>query len=239
MLRGKRLVVLAETGSEDQLNMKNIKELVDNNDGCITARDLYEKGSGSTFKVTAKLVVCSNPPIKYKVEAGDDAPGERIEITKFPIKFDPPGEDKHLPNHRPTDTVFVDSLRNEHLSEVFSYFVDGASMWYKEGGLPRSAKVTAATQTNIALNDTITGFIRAELVMESGQTLGPEKLWSAYCGWCGRNQRDSLSQKIFLQEMGRKLQKKRVGPRGAAQTMYIGARFKMKQERDPVEAEEY
>jgi hypothetical protein len=233
ILRGKRLVVLAETVSEDELNLKSIKEIVDNNDGSITARDLYEKGSGSTFKITAKMVVCSNPPIKYKVEAGDDAPGERIEVTEFPIKFDPPGEDKDLPNHRPTDTVFVDSLRNEHLSELFSYFVDGASVWYEEGRLPLCAKVVAATQKNIALNDTITGFIDAELVMDPGMKLRPEELWSVYCGWCGCNGRDSLSSKVFLCEMGRKLDKKRVGRGGA--TMYINARFKTEQEKDPEE----
>ena len=118
VLRGKRLVVLAETDPDDKLNMKTIKVIVDNNDGFISARGLYEPLS--TFKITFKMVVCSNPPIKYKVEPGDDAIGERLDITPFPIKFDPPGQISALPNHRPTDTASVDSLRNEHLSQMKS-----------------------------------------------------------------------------------------------------------------------
>jgi phage/plasmid-associated DNA primase len=230
VLRGKRLVVLAETGADDELNMKSIKELVDNNDGIISARDLYEKGAGAAFKLTSKLVVCSNPPIKYKVVAGDDAPGERLDITPFPIKFDPPGENKALPNHRPTDTGFVDSLRNEHLSELFSYFVDGASKWYEKKQLPTKEKVQAATQKNIALNDTMTGFITSELVFDSNSQLSPQALTQAYFQWCTASERAALSKELFLKEISRKLQRKRVGK--SKVTVYSGARLKTEHEKE-------
>ena len=230
MLRGKRLCVLAETGEADKLNMKNIKELVDNNDGCIQARDCYEKGEGSVFKNTAKLMVCSNPPIKFDVVAGDDAPAERLDITHFPIKFDPPGEDLDLENHRPTDTAFVDSLRNEHLSEVASYFIVGASKYLAAGRLPANEKVQAATKKIVALNDTIAGFTANELVLDKNSYVVPAALFKAYADWCYLSNHTALPESTFLNEMARKLNKRRIG--ATRVTAYIGARLKTAAEKE-------
>jgi hypothetical protein len=89
---------------------------------------------------------------------------------------------------------------------------------------------------NVALNDTVTGFVHSELTMEKKAELFPVELWDAYLFWCGRNMRNALPRRDFLKEMARAhLTRLRPIVDGTQKTTYFGARLKSREEKQHVD----
>ena len=165
-LKNKRVVILAEASQQDKLNSAQVKTLVDSNEGTITARDLYERGDGSTFRNVAKIFICSNVHLNYHESPGDDAIAERLDCTPFDIKFVTPEEKKEgMPNVRLIDQQFMCNMRSIYLSELFSYFCIGACKYYRTGKLPHHERAKNKRTENLNLNSSINGFLDSEFVV--------------------------------------------------------------------------
>ena len=142
-----------------------------------------------------------------------------------------------LPNHRKGDLHFVDSLRNEHLSEFFSYCVDGASKWYAAGRLPEHAKISAATNKIIAQNDTVTAFIEAELVVDEKEHVETQNVYGRYSFWGQNNsERELLISNTLTRQMARRFVKKQSKVKGVKVTRFWG--FRLKTDAEKMEEED-
>ena len=209
MLRGKRLAILAETNNDDVIDQE-IKHLIDENP-MLSARDLYEGGKSCTFKVYAKLGVCSNPPLRFHVDGHDQSVKQRLRVIKFLFSF---VREVKGPYDRPMDSAFVASVRNEYLSELFSFFVDGAKKWYAQGRIPDHPRVTAATEALISHNDNVTRFFTTQLVKLPDETddkmgLTTDQLFSQYETWCTAQGLEPMSVREFVGIMKTKCTQKR------------------------------
>lgn len=152
-LKRKRLAVLQETGADDKLVITTIKQFVDDNEIFISARDLYEKAKGQSmeFQVVAKHCILTNNILGFRSKPGDTGGTDPEEVAQRLRR----GE-----HCKPADRDAVGALRTTHLSQVFSFFVEGAMAWYRNGQrLPRPKEVIDATHSTLADNDRVQQFI--------------------------------------------------------------------------------
>lgn len=187
-----RLGVHPELDEHDVLDAAQVKALTGGD--AIYARDLYQraKGDGETFfRTQAKMVLMTNfPPI---LKAWDQAAVERICPVPFLQRFDKTKE----------NTEYINSLTEKHLDEIFSWMVEGAVSWYKEGlgKLPQVCDV----QFQEYLNDinTVGKFLKDECEEGNFNSKDPENkdsYWTrrqtiqkAYESWCTRTGENKFS----------------------------------------------
>jgi hypothetical protein len=188
-LKGKRLYVLPELAEDVVLDAPTVKSLVEGIEVLIYGRDCNEKGQDAQFFLRACFMILSNNQIRYTKSGLDDAMPERLFIIEMLIKFYLPEEVELIGrrNHRPCDQDFVDSLADEHLSEMFSYFVQGASKLYAANlQLVVPPKIQQATSRNKRLNDSLEAFITSKIHYTGEKTdlIECSLLHNAYDEWC-------------------------------------------------------
>lgn len=126
VLKGKRLSSCVETEDGKALDEPQVKMLTGGDN--FTARELYK--TSESFKCIAKLMMLTNAPPSYNTLAA--AMQSRIKLVPFFAVF---SKDPDLGdcNHFLIDEQFIDDLRTQNLSEVFTVLAKGAKRWYENG----------------------------------------------------------------------------------------------------------
>lgn len=178
-LQSARLAVLSETGKQERLNEPRIKTLTGGE--TITARALYSKPIA--FHPKAKYVMMTNNLPEFNIR--DKAMTDRLKQIPFLNRFE-------------KNQAYEDSLLNEHLNEIFTYFCIGAYDWYhrdlvNEKTMKPCMVMLNATDEWISSLDEIRDWI-AECVTEF--TEGCDKseyitknrdLYQSYAEYCKKN----------------------------------------------------
>ena len=226
--------VLQETSAEDQLDINALKQLVDANDIFITARDLYQKrgDAETTFQCYAKHIILTNNPLKFSKVADDHGGEDRLESVPFAMRFEPSAK-KCIQKQRsgeqcmPADSTFIERLNSELLSQLFSFFVEGARIWYDKG-LPKPEAVRVAAVFLIDSNDSVQQFIND--CCDTGEGLWEQtaSMFSMYGDWFNNEDPDAtrLGQQAFsamLKSKGVKKGRKKV--EGENLRVYFGISY--------------
>ena len=194
-LKGKRLAVLEETKQEDKLDISQIKQFVQDMEMMISARDLFKPSNDMEFRVVAKHCILTNNILRFNREAGDKGGTDRFTTIPFDMRFttDTREIEKELAQGKYcklADRNTVEALRTIHLSQVFSFFVEGAMAWYRNNQcLPCPKEVVDATQGTMADGDRVQQFIDqcCEIGTGEGFFVMLVQLYNAYQDWWHEN----------------------------------------------------
>ena len=169
-LMNARVAVFSETEENDKLNDGDIKSITGNN--YITCRALY--GDNITFQPICKLILETNHLLEFNIE--DKPIIDRLKYINFNQRF--VNIPKHKNEHK-RDPEFIESLYTDYLNECFSFFVDGAISWYKNG-LHISEDVKTDTDNYINNMDTINLFCKKFIKPENGKKIKCGELYAKY-----------------------------------------------------------
>jgi putative DNA primase/helicase len=168
-----------ETADEIELNITSVKEITGQD--MIHARGLFK--DPINFHTMCKLSFLANyvPPLD-----GQDAVKIRTRFLFFDSQFvvNPKG-----PNQFKADDDFVEKLKTEYLSEVFSWFAQGAYEYYQTKTIEMSPKAKERTNDLINSEDSIESFISAKCVITNNEKDYIRKLllFDAYKAYCTSN----------------------------------------------------
>ena len=118
-LVGARAVMVSENEAGDKLDSGLLKGI--SGEDPISCRGLFK--SEMTFIPRAKMILQTN--FKPVFDGADTAMVDRVKLVPFGCRF---GDSE---DEIPRDIAFIDSLLNEHLSEVFRWILRGAIVWYQ------------------------------------------------------------------------------------------------------------
>lgn len=176
-----RLGVFAETEDGDCLNAGLLKSL--SGGDAIEARDVHK--SSVSFLCRAKLSVQSNCVIRFDLH--DQAMSDRVIIWLFENRF-VKNPDPNNKNEKPKDETFIGDLKSKYLDEVFSFFVDGAYEWYKDGGgqIVPNKHSRETFKKYVAHVDSVTKFLdtKYQITKESTDKVECSDLIDKYRMWC-------------------------------------------------------
>ena len=79
------------------------------------------------------------------------------------------------------------SLATEHLNEVFSWFVEGAKQWYKDGEVGTCAAMEEHVRAYRKAEDSVQLFLDQMCVLSPQKKTRLGELFSAYAAWCHSN----------------------------------------------------
>ncbi len=187
-LKGKRLAVL-----EDKLDITNIKQFVQDIEMIISACDLFAKSKSMKFRVFAKHCILTNNILRFRSEPGDKGGTDRLTTIPFDMRFttDPLEIEKELAHGKYcklADRNTVEALRTIHLSQVFSFCVEGAMAWYRNNQrLPCPKEVIDATHSTMTDGDRVQQFIDECCEIGEGFYVVPTTLDKVYFIWWETN----------------------------------------------------
>ena len=119
-----RCAFFDEVEEGERVNARNIKRMA--NGDPTPARGLYQ-GDYHTVTPRCQVVICVNKDLIY--DSTDKAMTDRMLITPWPANF----EKTPLKNEQKQDDNFIKKIENNHLDDLFSYMVDAAIDFYKNG----------------------------------------------------------------------------------------------------------
>lgn len=165
VLRGARLVTLAETDQDRALNEAKLKQLVSGD--VVSARMLYS--NFGTFRPTGKLFLATNH--LPKVSGTDNGIWRRLVVVPFNRQFN-------------TDPTLERAL-NAELGAILAWAMQGAAQWYRNGGTLEVPQMFArTTQDYRQQEDHIGRFITERLQDAPGEYLNAQQMRAAYEQWC-------------------------------------------------------
>ena len=187
-----RLAVFSESESGAKLNSTRIKNLTGSDK--ISARQLY--GKQITFRPQAKLFMMTNhlPDFDFR----DRAMVDRVKLIPFKARFEV----------TPENTRFVDDLRKEHLSEMFSWIAEGSRLFY-ESGMGEIPKCCVETlESFVDENDNVARFIAAEFEVVDGTPEDKKKhrlerqyVHFLYTKFCEGEQEDPVAKRVLYKQL--------------------------------------
>jgi putative DNA primase/helicase len=199
-LFGRRLAVCSELAEGEALDEALVKDLTGGD--LLTARAMRE--DYWQFRPTHKVVLVTNH--KPEIRGTDEGIWRRPRLVPFTAYFWDPDrpEDraKGLPAEYRKDTGLMDRLRAE-LSGILAWAVEGCLAWRRHG-LGSAAAVTDATGVYRAEQDTLSGFLEEECVLEAGRSAKAAELYGRYVFWCRRAAEEPVSMKAFGAALGRR-----------------------------------
>jgi hypothetical protein len=147
----------------------------------INARALFR--APLTFFPICKLNLLTN----YKPDVtGDPAMRERVRYLFLSSRFvDKPTK----PNEFPRDEAFIDTLCDNHLSEVFTWMLKGSIEYYKTKSIIATKEFQEKTDEFFRLQDSITSFFEKRLVVTNNlkDYIKRTELFSVYQEYCNNN----------------------------------------------------
>ena len=165
-----RVAIFSETEENDRLNDGDIKSITGNNS--ITCRPLY--GQNITFTPICKLILETNHLLEFN---HNDLPIiDRLKYIHFDQRFVNVPKNK---NEHKRDPIFIELLYTTYLNECFSFFVDGAIQWYKNGLLvPEHIQIE--TKNYINNMDTVQTFYNEFIQNNTNNKIKCSELYSSY-----------------------------------------------------------
>jgi len=199
-----RNVITDETKLGDKLNESAIKTMT-SGIGKIVARFLY----GNEFEFTPIFKIFMATNYKPVIRGTDFGIWRRLKIIPFNKVFTKQEQDKEL----------IYKLKEE-INEIFSWVVQGAKKWYKEG-LEEPEILTHSLEEYKTEMDVIQQWILESCDVGNFKELSAD-LFNNYIGYAAANKEYEMSQTLFGRNMSKKFKKKRMG----GKTYYEGIRLK-------------
>ena len=111
----------------------------------------------------------------------------------------------------PADSAFVRRMGSELLSQLFSFYVEGAMKWYKADRLPKPPAVKSATQSLLAKNDAVQQFIDECCEVDESYCEASASVYEKYQAWLAKNETQAvrMTREGFRKEMENKGYKKK------------------------------
>lgn len=194
-VRGKRLVIAAETEEGAKLSVSVMKRLTSRDP--ISARALYK--DPMTFIPTHTLVMHTN--FLPRLRSLDGGTRRRMAIAPFTMSLSP---DEVIKD-------FGDKLLREEGPAILRWIVEGAMMFYKEHmTLEKPKVVLTATEDYLRNEDWFNNFLTECCVVEEGANEYSAKLYATYKSWAEQNNEYKRSSKDFAAELEKRgFQRKR------------------------------
>lgn len=174
-LKGKRLIVAAESKSSMVLDDGLIKQLTGRDR--ITARVLFR--AAFEYEPSYKLWIFGNE--KPVIRSTDDSMWNRVRLVPWRVSI-PKGEQ---------DKALVEKLKAEG-SGILNWMLEGYREW-REFGLSEASAIDAATEEYRREMDSLQEFLDLECTVGEGRRVEFSSLRTSYALWCQRNGRYQLS----------------------------------------------
>jgi P4 family phage/plasmid primase-like protien len=185
---GSKIVVCNELAKEDSLNADRMKALTGGD--IIKVRELYQKRYFE-IKPTSKILILTNEKPKL---AEDPALKDRLKLIPFLASFENTIE----------NCKYISNIKTIHIDEIFSWFVEGAYMWYKDRKLTLPGIAEKEQKEYIKEYDTYTCFIDEMCIEGKSMKVQASKIYEEYKEWCEKNDKTVLNQKNFTTRLRQK-----------------------------------
>jgi len=181
-----RLAVFSEGDEKSKLNSKRIKALTGQDE--ISARALYQ--DQITFTPQAKLIMLTNE--KPEFDTSDRAIIDRINFIPFTKRF--------IKNKKNTD--YIETLQTTYLDQFFSFFAEGAKLWFESGEMLESDISKQGMKEYKDELDTVKQFIDECCNTESQNTdISSKILYDEYSRYCQQSGQEALCTKKFAKRL--------------------------------------
>ena len=195
-----RVAFFDEVEEGEKVNTRNVKRMA-NGDPTII-RGLYQ-GDYHTVTPTCQIVICVNKDLIY--DSTDKAMTDRMVITPWPANFEKAPVEGSAQQKQ--DAPFIKNIIDHHLDDFFSYMVDAAIDFYKNGKvIERPQAVLDKTAEVNKSMDSVTLFVDECCVFrppdenppqhskDEQYKVRPSDLYSSYMNWL--TGQDMQSKKI-------------------------------------------
>lgn len=167
-LRGKRLVIAAESDENDRLSLSVIKQVTSRDD--IVGEEKFK--APMKFKPSHTLIMFTN--FLPRIGSTDEGSWRRIAVVPFKASFKGSSDDK----------TFSERLQTEAGGAALGWAVVGAVKFIKAGfTLPECQAVVDATAEYREDSDWLGRFLEETITTGPGFTLGARVLYSHYTTW--------------------------------------------------------
>jgi P4 family phage/plasmid primase-like protien len=218
-----RMAVFAESSNEESLNAEQIKSLSGNDS--ISYRPLF--GTQSEFIPVCKLIMQTNH--KPSFDVSDTAVSDRIRFNPFLARFVPVPDARKL-NERVRDCKLVQELETTLLDAFFTWVLEGAVAWYKNGLGQSPALVEEEMAAYVEELDDIGRFLAEYCVLGETFSISASAFYDEYKAWVTTSGEKVKSIKEFGLQMGTRFVKKRSNK----SNMYTGVKLADEQVADEV-----
>ena len=183
-LKGIRFATASEVGAASRWSEETVKQLT--GEDTITGASMYSPRFD--FTPTAKIVFQINHLPMFR----DASYGFKRRMCVIPFKAKFEGGNK--------DLDLKPKLKKER-DGIFNWLVEGARRYLEQGLNDVPAVIKEATEQYIEDNDTLSPFIRAELVKEVGARVYVGDAYLKYVDWCRRNDTEATTKDLFVKRM--------------------------------------
>ena len=167
-LRGKRLVIAAESDENDRLSLSVIKQVTSRDD--IVGEEKFK--APMKFKPSHTLTMYTN--FLPRIGSTDEGSWRRIAVVPFKASFKGSSDDK----------TFSERLQTEAGGAALGWAIAGAVKFVKAGfNLPECHAVTEATSEYREDSDWLGRFLEESVTTGPGFILGARVLYSKYATW--------------------------------------------------------
>ena len=180
--------LLRERGG-DKLNAGLLKAITGGDSR--TVRLLYTHKK-EEYNLILKPVLLTNH--KPEINVNDQAMLDRLVYIPFNARFTE--EPKH--GEFMKDCNKIKMLTEKYLSEVFTFIVRGAKMFFETQSLKPPQSIKDATVAYINEFDTINKFIQEKCVVDSKEKIKTSQLYQSYTFYCADNGLEPKNNKEFV-----------------------------------------
>jgi putative DNA primase/helicase len=180
VLKGRRLVSCCETSSDQILDEPQVKLLTGGD--TIVGRKLYK--DTECFTNRAKVIMLTNDLPLYNKHSV--ALQQRVKMLPFLASFQAcPGPAPHVYQ---ADKTFVEALRSQHLSEVFTLLVLGANRWYAaDCNLVEPKLCSDALEMELEKQNHLDAFVSENYERKERSAINARQFHDAFKEWCTEN----------------------------------------------------
>jgi putative DNA primase/helicase len=181
VLNGRRLVSCCETSSDQILDEPQVKLLTGGD--TLVGRKLHK--DMDCFTNRAKVIMLTNDLPLYNKDSV--ALQQRIKMLPFLASFQArPGPEPHVYQ---ADKTFVEVLRSQHLSEVFTLLVLGATRWYAaDCNLVEPKVCSDVLNAELEKHNHLDAFVSENYEHKEGACINAKQFHVAFKEWCTENE---------------------------------------------------
>jgi putative DNA primase/helicase len=179
-LKGKRLVIISETGDQATMDVAKMKRLTGGD--TLEARELFQ--NPSSFAPSHLILFHTND--LPKLGAATDAVRRRIRQVEFRVKISEEQDDKGLP----------DKLKRE-ANGIFRWALEGLRDYYAMGGLRAPKSVLDSSNKYVEEGDPVLQFLKDECERVPEGRIGAKELYLQFETWARETGERAMPMKAF------------------------------------------
>jgi P4 family phage/plasmid primase-like protien len=218
-LEGKRFATISEPPQGMELDAPTMKSFVSTD--LISARDIFEKTR--EFRNYATIFIPTNFALNFQY---DEALCNRLEIINFCVSF------VEKPNiklgQKLADGPFITNLLENHLDDIFAYFLEGSKRYFARGRMEVPEDLTRMKADLVGDQDTISDFIRQKIQPDvtpnafvSGKKIYEE--YKSFARECGEEK--PMTMKTFYSELTSKRGFRKSEKKHSSGTAFVGIKL--------------